>query len=231
SRFGVTSMTMLWTRSGPPMPWLVGEGRCLVREEAPVLMVGTDPVEVDESLRTGRLRCPGCTGRLRPWGHARSRSVREERGRSRHRPRRSICSGCGGTHVLLAASMLARRADGVAVIGAALQAGAAGAGHRRVAAGLGRPAVTVRGWLRRFGERAESVRALFTGLLHALDPAAGWLSPAASVVADAVQAVGAAAAAASRRFGPRPPWQFASSASGGLLLAPVGSPGSVSHTS
>jgi hypothetical protein len=38
--------------------------------------------------------------------------------------------GCGRTHVLLAPSMLLRRADSVAVIGAALLAGAAGAGHR-----------------------------------------------------------------------------------------------------
>jgi hypothetical protein len=125
--------------------------------------------------------------------------------------------------VLLAASMLLRRADGVVVIGAALLAKAAGAGHRSVAAGLGRPVGTVRGWLRRLARRAEQVRALFTGLLHALDPTAGQLTPTASACGDALQALGAAAAAASRLFGPRCPWQFASSASGGLLLGPVGS--------
>jgi hypothetical protein len=109
--------------------------------------------------------------------------------------------------------MLLRRADGVAVIGLASLAKAGGAGHRTIAAGLGRPAGTVRGWLRRFAHRAESVRVLFTGLLHALNPTAARLSPTASVVADAVQALGAAAAAANRRFGPRPPWQFAAAAS------------------
>jgi len=140
----------------------------------------------------------------------------------RHHPRRARCSGCGRTHVLLAASMLARRADGVAVIGTALLAKAEGLGHRTIAAGNGRPVGTVRGWLRRFGRRAEALRVLFTGLLHALDPAAGSLLPTGSRVSDALAAVGAAAAAAVRLFGPRCPWQFAAAASGGLLLGPVG---------
>lgn len=184
-------------------------------------MVGTDPAGVDGLLRAGLLRCPACTGRLGPWGHARSRSVREEHGQVRFRPRRTRCVGCGGTHVLLAASMLVRRADGVVVIGAALLAKAAGAGHRTIAVATGRPAGTVRGWLRRFGRRAEGLRVLFTGLLHALDPAAGSLLPTGSGFGDALAAVGAAAAASSRLLGPRCPWQFASSASGGLLLGPV----------
>jgi phage I-like protein len=136
--------------------------------------------------------------------------------------------------VLLAASMLVRRADGVAVIGAAVLAKAAGTGHRTIAARNGRPVGTVRGWLRRFGRRAEQLRVLFTAVLHALDPAAGSLLPTGSSVSDALAAVGAAAAAAVRLFGPRCPWQFAAAASGGLLLGPVG-PGrarrSVSNTS
>jgi hypothetical protein len=64
---------------------------------------------------------------------------------------------------------------------------------------------------------------LFTGLLHALDAAAGSLLPTGSGVSDALAAVGAAAAAAVRLFGPRCPWQFTAAASGGLLLGPVGS--------
>jgi hypothetical protein len=117
--------------------------------------------------------------------------------------------------------MLARRADGVAVIGTALLAKAEGLGHRTIAAGVGRPASTVRGWLRRFGRRAQALRVLFTGLLHALDRAAGSLLSTGSGVCDALAAVGAAAAAAVRLFGPRGPWQFAAAASGGLLLGPV----------
>jgi transposase-like protein len=194
-------------------------------------MVGTDPVRVDGLLAAGQLRCPDCSGQLRPWGHARSRAVRDERKVVRHRPRRSCCSGCGRTHVLLAASVLARRADGVAVIGTALLAKAEGLGHRTIAAEVGRPASTVRGWLRRFGRRAEALRVLFTGLLHALDPAAGSPLPTGSSVSDALAAVGAAAAAAVRLFGPRGPWQFAAAASGGLLLGPCQLVRPVSNTS
>ncbi len=117
--------------------------------------------------------------------------------------------------------MLLRRADGVAVIGTALVAKAAGAGHRTIAAGIDRPAGTVRGWLRRFGRRAGQLRVLFTGLLHELDSAVGSLLPTGSGVCDALAAVGAAAAAAVRLFGSRCPWQFAAAASGGLLLGPV----------
>src|SRR4051794_25175281 len=73
----------------------------------PVLMVGTDPVEVDRVLAGGGLRCPECAGELRPWGYARSRGVRDEDAIRASRPRRSSCSQCRRTHVLLPASMLA----------------------------------------------------------------------------------------------------------------------------
>jgi len=122
--------------------------------------------------------------------------------------------------VLLPVSALARRADTVAVIGRALLAKAAGAGHRRVAALLDRPVSTVRGWLRRFGARAESLRVLFTALLHALDASAPAAGVTGSLFTAALEALGLAAAAAARLFGPRPAWQFASAASSGLLLGP-----------
>jgi hypothetical protein len=193
-------------------------------------MVGTDPLEVDRLLAGGELGCPGCAGELRPWGHGRWRRLREEHEQVRRRLRRSCCSGCGATHVLLPASMLVRRADAVAVIGAGLLAKAAGLGHRRISVGLARPVSTVRGWLRRFGVRALDVRVLFTGLLHALDPAAGAVTATVSVFADALEVLGLAAAAAARLFGPRPVWQFAAAASGGLLLGPADS-GSAANTS
>lgn len=147
----------------------------------------------------------------------------------RHRPRRGSCTGCAKTHVLLPAAWLLRRADAASVIGSALLAKAAGQGHRSIAAALGRPASTVRGWLRRFGARAEQVRVLFTLLLFRLDPQAGPLLPRESVFADALEALGRAGAAGVRRLSPRPPWEFASWASAGLMLAPAG--GLVSNTS
>lgn len=185
-----------------------------------MLIVDTDPLEVERSLFAGELVCPSCEGVLRPWGHARWRCLRRELDDVRHRPRRASCTACARTHVLLPALWFARRADCVAVIGAALLAKAAGAGHRPIAATLGRPASTVRGWLRRFGARAEDVRVLFTRLLHALDPEAGPLLPQRSGFLDAVEVLGRAAAAAVRRLSPGSPWEFASRASGGLLLAP-----------
>jgi hypothetical protein len=183
-------------------------------------MVGTDRVEVERLLLSGELSCPACAGVLGPWGYARARSSRGPEGSVRHRPRRARCTSCGGTHVLLPALWLLRRADAAVVIGAALEGQAARLGHRPIAVALGRPVSTVRGWLRRFAVKAEATRVGFTRLLHALDPWAAVLIPRSSVVADAVEAIGRAAAAAVVRLSPVAPWQFAARASGGLLLAP-----------
>ena len=128
--------------------------------------------------------------------------------------------GCARTHVLVAESWLARRADAVSVIGAALLAKATGLGHRRIAVSLGRPASTVRGWLRRFSAHAEVIRVGFTALLHALDPEAAPLLARGSVFADAVEAIGRAGAAAVLRLSPSCPWEFAARATGGRLLTP-----------
>jgi len=128
------------------------------------------------------------------------------------------------THVLLAVSCLLRRADGVDVIGAALRAKATGAGHRPIAARLDRSVSTVRGWLRVFARNAEAVRSLFTSLLVQLDPLTGPLPVHPGVVADAVEAIGACAAAARRRLGPVgavSPWQLSAAVTGGRLLAPA----------
>lgn len=189
-------------------------------ERHPLLIVGSDPLEVDRLLVGGELRCPDCAGELRPWGHARERRVRDLHAVVRLRPRRSSCSRCCGTHVLLPAWTLCRRADAAVVIGQALLAKAGGAGHRSIAVLLDRPPSTVRGWLRRFGVRAELLRVLFTSLLHALDACAAAVTVTGSVFSDALEALGSAAAAAARLFGPRPAWQFASAASAGLLLGP-----------
>jgi len=135
--------------------------------------------------------------------------------------------------VLLPAWCLSRRADEGAVIGSALQAAAAGAGHRTIAAGLGRPASTVRGWLRRFAARAEAVRAFFTVLLARTSPDPVMPAGAAGPVAAAVSAIAGAAVAVAQRWpqlGTVPVWTAASAASGGLLIAP-GWPGAGRYTS
>ena len=193
----------------------------MVLMEAPVIMVGTDAVEVERRLSAGELVCP-CGGDLALWGYARERTVR---GVGPLRPRRVRCDGCRVTHVLLSVACLWRRADAVEVIGAALRAKAAGAGHRPIAARLGRPASTVRGWLRAFSRNAETVRSAVTSVLAGLDPLHGPIHHAGSVFADAVEVVGAVAAAARRRLGvvgAVSPWQLASAVTDGRLLAPGG---------
>jgi hypothetical protein len=147
-------------------------------------------------------------------------------------PRRSRCRECGATHVLLPAWCLARRADAGEVIGLALEAKAAGAGHRVIAGRLGRPASTVRGWLRAFTARAEQVRSVFTALAASVVADPPLPAPAGSPVGDAVAAVAAAAAAAGRvpGVGTVARWQLAAAVTCGLLLAPSW-PARVANTS
>ena len=64
--------------------------------------------------------------------------------------------------MLLAVSLAVRRADSAAVIASAVEAKVLkGLGHRRVAAALGRPASTVRGWLRSFTVSATAISEAF----------------------------------------------------------------------
>jgi hypothetical protein len=165
-----------------------------------MLTVELDADCVEAGLAAGRLVCPVCGGVLAGWGFARRRWLRAVGGRVSVRPRRARCGGCGCTHVLLPVVALARRADVAAVIGAGLEAKAAGRGHRQIATVLGRPAATVRGWLRRFGSRAESIRVAFTAVTVQLEPDLVPAGPTGSPVADAVAAVRAAASAVGRRW-------------------------------
>jgi Domain of unknown function (DUF6431) len=201
-----------------------------MRCEAPVLMVEPDPAGVERALVAGELACPSCRGELRPWG----RAPRRLRDFERDRPvgvRRSRCRACRVTHVLLPTVALARRRDLVEVIGAALVAKASGAGHRPIADLLLVPRSTVRGWLRRFAARAGPIREHFTCLAMALDSQADPPQPRGSPLADAVEAIGVAAAVAVRRLGPATsPWQFASGATAGRLLV-LPSSGVASNTS
>jgi hypothetical protein len=144
------------------------------------------------------------------------------------------------THVLLPVTVLLRRAYAAERIWMSLTARAEGVGHRRIAIGLGVPAATVRGWLRRAGQRLESMRAWFiavavrTGIDVVIPDGfgCGWR--------DVVAAVAAAAAAIGQRFGPEgllgavTAQQVAVAASGGRLLAPgwpPPSPAASSNTS
>ena len=135
-----------------------------------MLSVSHDPAVVESNLLVGRVACPDCGGRLRPWGWARPRVVRvgldtKWSGRSL-RPRRSRCTICQVTHVLLEVRLAVRRADTAEVIAAAIEAKTVlGVGHRTIAASCGRPPSTVRGWLRAFATSAVVVGEGLTALL------------------------------------------------------------------
>ncbi|MFV0373852.1 helix-turn-helix domain-containing protein [Microbacterium sp.] len=122
--------------------------------------------DAESALRGGAFTCPGCAGRLRPYGHGRTRTVRGAgAARLTVTPRRARCASCRATHMLLPAALSVRMADTTEGIGAALAAKARGDGYRAIAARLGRPVSTVRRWLRRV--RPAHARWLYEqGMLH-----------------------------------------------------------------
>ena len=136
-----------------------------------MLTVGNSAAVVEELLGNGLLSCPGCVGRLGGHGHAARRRVfTAGRIAAGFRPRRSRCSSCGSTHVLLPSWLLLRRCDCTAVIGEMLARAARGEGFRSIAAASGVPQDTVRDRLRRFRASACGVRERFTRLAR---PAGG----------------------------------------------------------
>lgn len=188
-----------------------------------MVTVEADQVLVESRLTGGGVSRPVCPGVLAPWGWGRRRDVW---GVGTLRPRRGRCSSCLVTQVLLPVTVLLRRADAAAAIWAALVARAAGHGHRMIAALVGSPACTVRGWLRRMSSRLEAVRVHFTvvGRRAAVDQAA--LDATGSPWKDVVAAVGAAWVALRSRFGLAglvgtvTAGQVAVASSGGRLLSP-----------
>jgi len=196
------------------------DDRC---EERLVVIVVLKDASAGVGLAASSRPCAGCGGRLRPWGFARVRTIRCRGGRpSVLRPRRVRCGGCRITHVVLPAACVPRRADDIQVIGAALLASVQGRGHRLIAAGLGVPEATVRGWIRRATAQAEWLRCEATRLVPTVDPMLGPLLPAGSALADALYALGAVAAAVICRLGPiASPWHLIAVIARGRLLAPL----------
>ncbi|MET7700336.1 DUF6431 domain-containing protein, partial [Streptomyces sp. NPDC005485] len=170
-----------------------------------MLIVDAAAVRVERQLLAGELTCPSCGAPLVPWGHGREREVRGDLGvRWFVRPRRSRCSGCQVTHVLLPDTSWPRRMDAAEVIGAGLEIAALGMGHRQVAAHLGLADGTVRGWIRRFRRRSQEVRRYFTVTLVALADDPVMPEPAASPLSDAVSVVGGGGAAGGAPPAPPP---------------------------
>ncbi|MGP4058941.1 helix-turn-helix domain-containing protein [Mycobacterium sp. 4D054] len=190
-----------------------------------MVTVEADPVHVESRLAGGVIACPACgEGVLAGWGYARSRDVEGLDGPVR--PRRARCRSCLVTHVLLPVTMLLRRAYGGERIWTALSARARGVGHRRIAIDLKVPAATVRGWLRRAGQRLDAIRAWFITVAVRTGIDVGIPDGLGCPWRDVQAAVTAAATAIRQRFGPTgllstvTPAQVVVTLSGGRLLAP-----------
>lgn len=128
--------------------------------------------------------------------------------------------------MLLPVTVLVRRAYGTEVIGAALLARAAGAGHRVIGRTLGVPGSTVRGWLRVMATRLESTRLFLLQVARRAGVDRPVPEALGSPWRDVLAALGAATAALTDRFGvvgvlgEVTGWQVAAACSAGRLLAP-----------
>src|ERR1700724_167940 len=188
-------------------------------------MVWPCPLTVDASASMGREvpvarpQGPSCSSPVVFWSGY-WRHVRwQERERKIFVPR-VRCRGCGASHALLPAFVLARRLDAAEPVGAVIEQVTGGAcGVRRAAAAVGVPHTTARGWVRRFAGRAGDLAVSFAALAVELGGEVVRLLP--DRVRSAVAAVGAAFTGAGGLPGwaVLGRWRFACAVTGGSLLA------------
>jgi uncharacterized protein DUF6431 len=190
-----------------------------------VAIVWPCPLPVDAYMAAGRRvefprpACPACAGPLVFWSGYRRYVRAAGRCRKIFVPR-VRCVACGVSHALLPAFVLAWRLDVAETIGAVLaEAAGGGRGVRPAAAGAGVPYTTARGWVRRFRCRAAELGAGFAAL--AVELGGPVIGPAGEAGRFALAAIGAAfgAAAGLPGWAGLGAWRFASSVSGGRLIA------------
>ncbi len=183
------------------------------------------PLPVDVYVAAGRRvefprpECPSCRGPMVFWSGYR-RHVRAAGRCQKVFVPRVRCGRCRVSHALLPAFVLAWRLDAAEVIGAVLAQVAGGAsGVRPAAARLGIPYTTARGWVRRFTARAPELGVAFAAL--AVELGGEPVRPVAGAGRFGLAAIGAAFAAACGLPGwlAAGVWRFASSVSGGRLIA------------
>jgi transposase-like protein len=188
-------------------------------------MVWPCPLTVDayalmgRAVKVPRPQCPSCSSPVVFWSGY-WRHVRwQERERKIFVPR-VRCRGCGVSHALLPAFVLARRLDAAEPVGAVIEQVTGGTcGVRRAAAAAGVPHTTARGWVRRFAGRAGELAVSFSALAAELGGEVVRLLP--DPLRSAVVAVGAAftAAAGLPGWAALGRWRFACAVTGGSLLA------------
>jgi hypothetical protein len=190
-----------------------------------VAIVWPCPLSVDAYVAAGRKvefprpGCPSCAGRMVFWSGYRRHVRACGRCRKIFVPRLR-CGGCGVTHALLPAFVLAWRLDAAEAVGTVLGGVAGGAcGVRPAAARLEVPYTTARGWCRRFTARGPELGVAFAAL--AVELGGEPIRPAADAGRFALAAIGVAFAAASCLPGwaGLDLWRFASAVTGGRLIA------------
>jgi hypothetical protein len=130
------------------------------------------------------------------------------------------CAPCRASHALLPAFVLAWRLDVAETVGAVIgQVAGGGCGVRPAAARAAVPYTTARGWVRRFRCRALELGVGFAAL--AVELGGDAIGPVADAGGFALAAIGAAFGAATSLPGwlATGMWRFASSVSGGRLIA------------
>jgi transposase-like protein len=190
-----------------------------------VAIVWPCPLPVDAYVAAGREVevprpvCPSCAGPLVFW----SGYWRHVRAGGRCRKMfvpRLRCGPCRVSHALLPAFVLAWRLDVAETVGAVIaQVAGGGCGVRPAAGRAGVPYTTARGWVRRFRARGLELGVGFAALAVELGGEA--IRPAAEAGRFALAAIGAAFGAAAGLPGwlGLGAWRFASSVSGGRLIA------------
>jgi hypothetical protein len=176
-------------------------------------------VAAGRQARFPRPQCPSCAGPMTFWSGYRRHVRVTGRCRKIFVPR-VRCGRCRVTHALLPAFVLAWRLDVVETVGAVIIEVAGGvSGVRPAAARAQVPYTTARGWVRRFAARGAELGVAFAAL--AVELGGEPVRPAASAGGFALQAIGAAfgAAAALPGWLGLGLWRFASSVSGGRLIA------------
>ena len=180
-----------------------GSRACVKEAGSEVMSTVTIGAGLEAALAAGEVPCPDCEQPLARWGWAREREVRSRGAGGRLvRPRRAHCTRCARTHVLLPAFCVPRRRDGAEVICSALLAKAQGTGHRTIAARLDRPPGTVRGWLRAFARRTDTLSRVGVTWTEQLGDGPWMARPSGRPFADALDALASAARAYVLRFGP-----------------------------
>ena len=188
-------------------------------------MVWPCPLTVDAYASMGRAvgvprpDCPSCSSPVVSW----SGYWRHVRWRGRCRKifiPRVRCRGCGVTHALLPAFVLAWRLDVVESVGAVIGQVAGGACGVRPAAATARvPYTTARGWVRRFSVRAGELAVSFSALAVELGGEVVRPQPDRCRFAVAAIMAGFAAAAGLPGWAVLGRWRFASAVTGGSLIA------------